>query len=234
MNSGCWCPLEPMVRIVKFYRNILLYFFRRIVEVVSVGFHIIRQDTENGQQASMLQNKSDVLPSCCRHKKKMYVPCSSGRRTGTVVFVCISVFPFQIIGNLTHEIFCRYHLITIINFYYLLQCQTSRTSVPDKYSMRINEDYLDDVELDDLQTDVQVNPDIDTREFKYKFLFCTKEMTKNKDEQWYVSRLERFYSLFMRTLDRLSFIKDYSREFLYHSVIFSRRTNTTSTSLSTD
>jgi hypothetical protein len=79
--------------------------------------------------------------------------------------------------------------------------------------MRINEDYLDDIELDDLQTDVQVNPDIDTREFKYKFLFCTKEMTKNKDEQWYVSRLERFYSLFMRTLDRLSFIKDYSREF---------------------
>ena len=79
--------------------------------------------------------------------------------------------------------------------------------------MRINEDYLDDIELDDLQTDVQVNPDIDTREFMYQFLFCTKEMTKNKDEQWYVSRLERFYSLFMRTLDRLSFIKDYSREF---------------------
>ena len=48
--------------------------------------------------------------------------------------------------------------------------------------MRINEDYLDDIELDDLQTDVQVNPDIDTREFMYKFLFCTKEMTKNKDE----------------------------------------------------
>ena len=79
--------------------------------------------------------------------------------------------------------------------------------------MRINEDYLDDIEMDDLQTDVQVNPDIDTRKFIYQFLFCTKEMTKNKDEQWYVSRLERFYFLFMNMVDRLSFIKDYSREF---------------------
>lgn len=79
--------------------------------------------------------------------------------------------------------------------------------------MRINEDYLDDIEMDDLQTDVLVNADMDTREFMYQFAFCTKEMIKGKEPQWYISRMERFYDIFMKMLDRLSFIKDYSREF---------------------
>lgn len=79
--------------------------------------------------------------------------------------------------------------------------------------MRINEDYLDDIEIDDLQTDVRVNADMDTREFMYQFTFCTKEMTKGKEPQWYISRMERFYDIFMKMLDKLAFIKDYSHEF---------------------
>ena len=83
----------------------------------------------------------------------------------------------------------------------------------NKYSMRINEDYFDDIEI---ERDISVPVSGDKRnnsEFERVFEFKASEMPKHKNIEWYTSRIIRFRKRFIEMLSILPFIQDYNEDF---------------------
>ena len=105
--------------------------------------------------------------------------------------------------------------------------------------MRINEDYLDDIELSDIAQ--QDNSDLEAQTFMYTFRFMTKEMIKkmppadklaDKSEEqiealkrnaygFYMSKLEQFYNVFLNLAEHIPCITSCQSSFNIHFYNFS-------------
>lgn len=79
--------------------------------------------------------------------------------------------------------------------------------------MRINEDYLDNIDIDQ-ETSIHVSADKRTNDkFERMFEFKASEMPKHRKQEWYIERIVHFHKKFTDMLDRLPFIQDYNENF---------------------
>ena len=80
-----------------------------------------------------------------------------------------------------------------------------------KYSMRINEDYLDNIEIADVSSeDVSVYQRDD---YKNQFLFHTTEIIKGKPASFYINGIERLHRILVVALEHLPMVQDFDSHF---------------------
>ena len=87
----------------------------------------------------------------------------------------------------------------------------------NKYSMRINEDFLDDLEQDDIASaSVSVQDTRDDSVWPYVFRFESGEIAKKRKPSFYIERIERLHHLLVALLDKCPVVKDFNHDFIIH------------------
>ena len=92
--------------------------------------------------------------------------------------------------------------------------------------MRINEDYLDDIELTDEIDGNTVSANSDEI-FNHKFIVSTGEIIKRKPLEFYLNGLMKYRKTFNMFLERSRFIDDFNPDFIFRISWREKRTNYT-------
>ena len=83
--------------------------------------------------------------------------------------------------------------------------------------MRINEDFLDDLEQDDIASaSVSVQDTRDDSAWPYVFRFESGEIPKKRKPSFYIEKMERLHKLLVALLDKCPVVKDFNHDFIIH------------------
>ena len=81
--------------------------------------------------------------------------------------------------------------------------------------MKINEDFLDDLEQDDIASaSVSVQDIRDDSAWPYTFRFESGEIPKKRKPSFYIEKMERLHTLLVALLDKCPVVKDFNHNFI--------------------
>lgn len=80
---------------------------------------------------------------------------------------------------------------------------------------KINEDFLDDIEQDDIASaSVSVQDTCDDSAWSYVFYLKSSEISKKRKPSFYIERIERLHKLLVALLDKCPVVKDFNHDFI--------------------
>ena len=81
---------------------------------------------------------------------------------------------------------------------------------------RINEDFLDDLDQDDIISSAVSKQDIrdDNSSWPYTFYFESSQISKKHKPSFYIEKIERLYQLLVTMLDKCPVITDFNHDFI--------------------
>jgi hypothetical protein len=83
--------------------------------------------------------------------------------------------------------------------------------------MRINEDFLDDLEQDDIASaSVSVQDTRDDSAWPYVFRFESGEISNKRKPSFYIEKMERLHKLLVALLDKCPVVKDFNHDFIIY------------------